>query len=143
MKCLSVKQPFAGLIAAGTKRLEIRTWQTNYRGPLLICAGLTAHRLYVQYDARIQMVELCNLRSRVWHKLPFDLFKIDGCAVCVVDLVGVRPFLKGSMSETDACVDHIEGAFAWEMENPRLIKSFPIKGQLRLWDYNGPEIEYV
>jgi len=36
MKCLSVCQPWAALIAFGIKRIENRTWGTKYRGPLAI-----------------------------------------------------------------------------------------------------------
>lgn len=41
MKALSVKQPYAEQLARGTKRIEYRTWKTNYRGPLLIVASKT------------------------------------------------------------------------------------------------------
>jgi hypothetical protein len=36
---LSVKQPWAALLAAGVKTVEVRTWPTTRRGPLLIHAG--------------------------------------------------------------------------------------------------------
>ena len=39
MKALSIMQPWAWLIVNGWKDLENRTWQTNYRGPLLIHAS--------------------------------------------------------------------------------------------------------
>lgn len=39
MKALSIKQPWAWLIAHGYKDVENRTWQTNYRGEFLIHAG--------------------------------------------------------------------------------------------------------
>jgi hypothetical protein len=39
MKCLSVRQPWAGMIARGEKTIETRTWSTSYRGPLLIAAS--------------------------------------------------------------------------------------------------------
>jgi len=39
IKALSVRQPWASLIAEGTKTIELRTWRTSYRGPLLICAS--------------------------------------------------------------------------------------------------------
>ncbi|MFN5288139.1 MAG: ASCH domain-containing protein [Planctomyces sp.] len=42
MKALSIRQPFASLIAAGKKTVELRTWYTHYRGPLLICAAKSA-----------------------------------------------------------------------------------------------------
>jgi hypothetical protein len=39
VKALSVRQPWASLIACGRKTVEIRSWRTAYRGPLLICAA--------------------------------------------------------------------------------------------------------
>lgn len=36
---LSVKQPWAALLVTGRKTLEIRTWGTHFRGPVLIHAG--------------------------------------------------------------------------------------------------------
>lgn len=38
-KALSVKQPWANLIASGKKTIETRTWRTNYRGLILICSS--------------------------------------------------------------------------------------------------------
>lgn len=38
MKCLSVSQPFADLIVKGKKTIEIRSWNTNFRGEFLIHA---------------------------------------------------------------------------------------------------------
>lgn len=39
MKAISIRQPWASLIANGTKTIETRTWSTDHRGPLLICAS--------------------------------------------------------------------------------------------------------
>jgi hypothetical protein len=41
MKALSVKQPWANLIASGKKTIETRLWPTEYRGPLLIVSSKT------------------------------------------------------------------------------------------------------
>ena len=39
MKAISIKQPWASLIAHGIKDIENRTWKTNYRGKILIHAS--------------------------------------------------------------------------------------------------------
>lgn len=39
MKALSLKQPWANLIASGKKTIETRKWKTNYRGDLIICSS--------------------------------------------------------------------------------------------------------
>lgn len=39
MKVLTLKQPWATLVAEGIKKYEFRSWKTNYRGKVLIHAG--------------------------------------------------------------------------------------------------------
>ena len=39
MKCLSLKQPFADLLALGEKIIELRKWNTKYRGKFLVHAS--------------------------------------------------------------------------------------------------------
>ena len=36
---ITIRQPYAELIARGVKRVENRTWSSKYRGPLAIHAG--------------------------------------------------------------------------------------------------------
>lgn len=40
MKVISIKQPFASLIAEGYKEYEFRTWKTSYCGEIYIHASL-------------------------------------------------------------------------------------------------------
>lgn len=42
MKALTIRQPWASLIAHGVKTIETRSWRTHYRGPIAIHAGATA-----------------------------------------------------------------------------------------------------
>lgn len=39
MKALSVKQPWANMIARGQKTIELRSWATRHRGDLIICSS--------------------------------------------------------------------------------------------------------
>ncbi|MGD9275555.1 MAG: ASCH domain-containing protein [Candidatus Pacearchaeota archaeon] len=39
MKALSLKQPFAELILHGKKKIELRNWNTKFRGEFLIHAS--------------------------------------------------------------------------------------------------------
>ena len=39
MKCLSLKQPFADLLALGEKTIELRKWNTKFRGKFLVHAS--------------------------------------------------------------------------------------------------------
>jgi hypothetical protein len=40
MKCLSVTQPYADLIITGKKTIELRTWNTKFRGEFLVHAPI-------------------------------------------------------------------------------------------------------
>lgn len=40
MKCLSVSQPYADLIISGKKTIELRTWNTKFRGEFLVHAPI-------------------------------------------------------------------------------------------------------
>ena len=40
-KCLSVSQPFADLIVSGKKTIELRKWNTRFRGEFLIHSPMT------------------------------------------------------------------------------------------------------
>jgi len=39
MKALSLKQPFAELIVSGKKTIELRNWNTKFRGKFLVHAS--------------------------------------------------------------------------------------------------------
>ena len=41
LKRLSLRQPYAELVAVGRKTIETRTWNTNFRGKFLIHASKT------------------------------------------------------------------------------------------------------
>ena len=40
IKALTIRQPWAELILRGCKPYELRSWRTNYRGPLVIHAAM-------------------------------------------------------------------------------------------------------
>ena len=44
MKILSIRQPWAHLIAHGSKNIENRSWQTRYRGLFLVHASSNIDR---------------------------------------------------------------------------------------------------
>ncbi len=49
IKALSLKQPFAWLIANGYLLVDDRSWGTSYRGPILIHASKGLYEAYYQY----------------------------------------------------------------------------------------------
>jgi hypothetical protein len=105
MKAVSIKQPWASLIAAGVKTLEIRQWPTEHRGPLLIVSSrrpvLEGHR--------------------------------HGEALCIVDVVDCRRMTRED--PPFACIpDFYFDHYAWVLKNVKLIEAFSVMGQLRLFD---------
>lgn len=117
MKALSVRQPWTELIARGTKTLEIRTWTTRYRGPVLILACAAPSRTP---DAKTAASK-------------FEFGALDlGVSVCVVDLVDVRPVTVAADDER-ACCPVIAGEFAWVLRDPRRVHPAAVKGRLGLF----------
>ena len=58
MKVLSVKEPFATLITNGIKKIETRSWKTNYRGELFIHAsGKTIAKEFLINDFVINLIK--------------------------------------------------------------------------------------
>lgn len=108
MRALSVRQPWASLIASGRKSIELRSWSTKYRGPVLILAS-----------------------SSVWRGTDHPIGP-RGVALCLVDLVDVRAVLA---TDADAaCIVPPEGFdFAWVLANPREVRQVPVKGKLGLY----------
>ncbi len=116
---LSVKQPFASLIAVGDKPVEVRSRPWKYRGPVIICASKSP---------RIKMDN--------GNYLP------AGAAICIVDMTDCRPLKKSDMRA--ACLDtadwtYLDGQYAWILANPREIEPIPVKGIVAPWPWKGPE----
>lgn len=117
MKALTVKQPWAELIASGKKPLETRTWSTSYRGRLAIHAGKEADE-----DAP------------AWN--PSDARLPRGTIVAIAELVDCRPMTPAD--EEAACCSYVEGKYVFVLEAVRRLPppGIPAKGKLGLWDTN-------
>lgn len=63
MKALSIMPYYASLIAAGEKVEEYRSWQTEYRGDLLICASSRNEGPDLVRGHAICVVELYDIRK--------------------------------------------------------------------------------
>ncbi|MGQ2966118.1 ASCH domain-containing protein [Methylophilus sp.] len=76
LKALSLKQPFAWLIANGYLLVDDRSWGTQYRGPILIHASKGLYEAYYQH-----------IRSNTDVPIP-DRDKLEyGGVVGIADLV--------------------------------------------------------
>ena len=72
MRALSVREPWAGLIASGQKTVEIRSRRTLYRGELLICAsrGGGAVAIVDLFDCRRFVADDDERSGGVWTRHP-------------------------------------------------------------------------
>lgn len=120
MKALSVKNPWAALIASGRKTIETRSYVTAYRGPIAIHASL---RVDDEPPARAALHAAGYLSAKA---LP------AGRVVAVANLVACEPF--EACHADAACTPWRPNAWAWRLENVRRADTgIPVKGQLGLW----------
>lgn len=114
MKALSIHPIYAMSIVTGEKTIECRSWNTNYRGDILICST-----------------------AKKFHET------IPSHALGIVELVDIVPFTRAHLAPAMMEPrDFQSGLYAWILKNPRLIKPVPVKGKLSLWNYEG-NIEIV
>jgi len=129
VKALSVCQPYASLLVAGLKTIETRTWSTQYRGKLLICASKkelgTIHDLRIDHRYRLAQ-DLWGRPCRTGDQLPV------GVAVGVVEVVDCRRMTGDDWDA--ACCDPYPGAYGFVCENAYAIKPFAVRGKLMMWD---------
>lgn len=141
MKALSVKQPFAGLIAEGKKTIETRMWETKYRGDLLICSSLKPH------DGQVYAEKWCEEYYVLdwWHCKNFIsaewYCRFFGQALAVARLVDCRE-MKATEYKA-ACCSWVLGSYAWVLDDIRPVERFPVKGRLRLFDVPDEKIIYL
>lgn len=130
MKVITIKQPFASLIAAGIKQYEFRTWKTNYRGELLIHAGKgvdkKAMKKFEKYNLEYPsgaIIAKVNLSDCI--KVDEDFRKV---------LEEENPLVYSSI------IKHSEWeGYAFKMENVVEIDPIEISGKLSLWEFDYVE----
>jgi hypothetical protein len=118
IKALSIKQPWAGLIANGGKSIETRLWETKYRGPLLIVSSKLPDEVSMR---------TFGVKDNPGHWI----YRAAGKALAVADLVDCRPMVKAD--ELGARCDLYAGAFSWVLKNVRPIEPFSVKGSLGIY----------
>lgn len=110
MKALSIKQPWAEMILRGPKHVENRTWETKYRGLLLIHAGKNIDK------------EALRQFSAIY---SFDGLPSGILGVC--DLVDVSRTVRSSWHEC--------GMVGFYLSNVRRFDHpIPFKGKLNIFD---------
>jgi|SRR3989344_2403827 len=117
MKALSIKQPFAELILRGKKKIELRKWNTKFRGEFFVHA------------------------SRVPDKNAMEIFHFKelslGAIVGKVKLIDVKKYNNAEEHKRDKdlhLASEYWGNFGFMLENPVRIKEIPCKGKLGFFE---------
>jgi len=127
MKVLTIKQPFATLIAEGIKEYEFRTWKTKYRGEFLIHAGLGVDKKAME---KYKHLNLNYPRGCIIAKATIDdCIKVD------------NEFRKVLKNKNEVVYSHVindlkyEG-YAFYLKNVEKITPIEVKGKLSFWEYD-------
>lgn len=156
MDAITIRQPWASLLAAGIKQYETRNWPP-YQGmvgaPIAIHAGKSTAGLrdysWQPPAAGLPMGwrdrTLLSLGARPGHEhedLPF------GAIIAVATLAYViatdSPMADSISTEERALGDWQPGRFAWRLDNPRLLaEPIPCQGQQRIFHVEHPALEFI
>ncbi len=126
MKVLTIREPWATLIVEGYKKYEFRSWKTNYRGKILIHAGLGIDK------------DIINEFSS--YNVNYSKGAIIGEAY-ITDCIKVSENFINELCKIDSTVydkRNYSEKYAWKLENiKKYNKPIYIKGKLGLWNYDG------
>ena len=130
MKVITIKQPWATLIAKGYKEYEFRTWKTNYRGDILIHAGKGIDKEAMQRFAHLNL------------EYP------SGCIIAkatLTDCIFVDDNFRKQVVPKDPLVyrgiakkDNWKG-YGFKLENVQEIEHICVNGKLSFWEYDYTE----
>lgn len=121
MKCLSVSQPFAELIILGKKTVELRKWNTNYRGELLIHAPL-------------------KIRKEDVKRLKIGKKFVTGAIVGKVEIYDVKKYDSQKQVKSDqkfhfASKNFHDRTYGFMLKNAKAFRvPIPYKGQLGVFE---------
>lgn len=133
-KAISLHQPWASLIVMGHKCFETRSWSTNYRGKLVICAAKKKTKaLELSYHSLANIFNI-NLLKYSWNKLSFGM----AIAVCdLTDCISMTDDFIEKQSKSELACGHWEtGRYTWKLEDIKPLIPTPITGKQGLWNVN-------
>ena len=132
MKVLSIKEPFASLVCNGIKKIETRSWKTNYKGELYIHASLSKNDV----KDKKRLNKLISL-------LP-DYYELNyGNIICKCNLANciymteeyIDQIKKDSIEYL--CGNYTLGRYAWILTDVKILnEKIPAKGKLGIWNYD-------
>lgn len=130
MKVISIKEPFATLITNGTKKIETRSWKTNYRGELFIHAS--RKNLAKEFLTNEFVVNLTKNMDMNYGNIICKCNLVD----CIYMDEKFINYIKQNPIEYN-CGEYKIGRYAWVMEDVEPIYPIPAKGQLNIWNFDG------
>lgn len=145
MKTLTVKNPWALLIALGVKDIENRTWKTNYRGRIFIHAsskeaiGLFRELLPKKYWDSLfgdQKDWLKKTSSETVSEIIGSVEIVD----CVQNHESIWAENNKGVPEDGEIIKPI---WNWVLKNPRLeldYKGLKVRGAQSLWEFTEDRI---
>ena len=127
LKVLSLREPYATLIQEKTKRIETRSWRTNYRGELYIHASFT--KIAKEQKELMNLVKSSSLN---YGKILCKCTLTD----CIYMTKEYVENIKKNNPQEYLCGDYQVGRYAWILDGITPLKT-PIeaKGQLGIWNY--------
>lgn len=140
MKGLSVRQPWAHMIVRGSKRIENRTWGTEYRGEIAIHASKGCSRQ--EHADAVEFVTGSSLGAIIPRRGSMPLGAIVGVVTIIdclepwrtVDAVEIafRASLGRPALPDLSWWDHAQ--YGWVLDEVRpLVHPITCSGALRLW----------
>ena len=124
MKCLSLKQPYADLLAFGEKTIELRKWNTRFRGEFLIHAS---KNIDIQACERLDIdIDKLTIGAIIGSAFLYD-FK---------EYSNQEEFNKDKQKHFSIVTKYFEGyKYGFLIRNARLFKkSIPYRGKLRFFE---------
>ena len=121
-KALSIRQPWAWLIANGYKGLENRSWNTTYRGEFFIHASKGMTRKNYQ-----QCQEFVDLLDRDCHMFLPPIVLPDRKDLQFGGIIGAATLTR-CVTESDS--KWFTGKFGFVLEDARVLPFMPCPGTL-------------
>ena len=143
MKALSIKQPWASLIAYGIKDIENRTWKTNFRGRIYIHASGTGVKDKFSALTKEQRFE-AETHPKDFNVLYFDdlpksaiIGEVDiiDCVINHESIWAEKTPVKIQINKSQLLTE--KPIYNWVLENAVLYDEpiLNVKGKLSLWDF--------
>jgi hypothetical protein len=121
LKCLSVSQPFADLIISGKKTIELRNWNTNFRGEFFIYAPI---KIRVEDCKRLKITKKLATGVIIGKAELYDVKKYNSLKEVKID----QKFHLASKNFQDK-------TFGFKIKNAKSLRiPIPWKGQLGFFD---------